>query len=271
MMAVTAQAQSRRNIKRNDIVVPTLEGIHESAANYTNVTTYHVDSFQAAQSSTARNLWYSIAADATLPALTGITLAVSSSSGSDTTPKAVTIEYIDTSFDIATAVATVLVGQSETTTTITDAIRVIDAYQSAGTAFAGSVYIYDASEASITAGVPQTAGKILGRITLLDGSLRNSFSYVPRNYEGFIERWSGYTSIGEVDDGAIFRLQYRPTGTVYWILLDDTYLGVNDVFERVYAKPLFVPEKADIRVVTDATSATLIVGSSYDLMIYNEP
>lgn len=180
---------------------------------------------------------------------TAAALHVSSSSASDTFD--VEIIGLDADWNPQTVIQT-LVGQTETTVGTTETwIRVFSIRNVGAVVAVGDIYCY--LDDTVTAGVPQTQGKI--QLKMLIGYERSMAARlsVPVGKTGHIVQWGGFTSAAAASE---IRLMYRQFGEIACIR---RVLNVYSNGEMIdYIIPLPCIAKSDIFLV--ATGNGIISG-----------
>lgn len=123
----------------------------------------------------------------------GFTVGVSSGNAADTAlgtgARTVEVDAIDTD-GVPRTIPLALAGQTKVSDTlyVGKIIRIVDVRImtfGTGLANAGIVYVYDASD-TVTAGVPQTAGKIFDSIPVGENQCRNGYLYVPKGCKAMV-------------------------------------------------------------------------------------
>ena len=200
----------------------------------------------------------------TLPT-TGITIGVSSADAKDTAAgvgaRTVKLGLLDDDYVLHYETLT-LAGTTEVNTTRTDIIRVLSAevltVGSEGDN-AGIIYIYDGSD-TVTAGVPQTATKIFGRISAGDNQMLIGMFTVPAGETWRLLEFAVY----QRDKSATLRygvsqVQCRLYGGVWLTNPMPSFTsdspGICD-FAHYPDLAMTFPEKTDVRVQANMLAAT---------------
>lgn len=164
-------------------------------------------------------------------------LKVSSSSASDTFD--VTITGLDADWNLQTVTQT-LAGQTETAVGTTETwIRVWKMLNASAVAAVGDVYCY--LDDTVTAGVPQTQGKIQLKMPVgYERSLAARLS-VPLGKTGYIMQWGGFISAAAASE---INLVYRSFGEIAEARRAINVYSNGEMIQ--YVKPLVCAAKSDI-------------------------
>lgn len=159
-------------------------------------------------------------------------MSISSSAAADTAID-ITIDYIDTNWEAQTVTVATdgADGRTETSTGVS-MLRVNKVTNASGTALAGDLYVYETSD-TVTAGVPDTAAKVHGKIDIgRDASQMGKYS-VPLHYDAYITDY--WASINNDAGWARMAMYYRPYGGVFQVKPE---FGLDEVRSKfMYIKP----------------------------------
>lgn len=119
---------------------------------------------------------------------------------------------------------------------------------------AGIVYVYDTSD-TVTAGVPQTAAKIYGHMTVGDNRTNQAMVTVPLGKSYVLKK----ITLGQYDTAARyarFQLKVKEFGGVDKIYpLPGLCTAATTAFERAFDVPMVFPEKTEIALQCAASAA----------------
>jgi hypothetical protein len=244
---------------------PFNKGIKNSPASCVPVTLHG----QAAGVTSEVDLWPQNA-NRTFPT-SAFTLAVSSGSTDDvktsgTGAWTVEVDVLDTAY-AAHTITLNLNGRTKVSDTLYVAgllrvndIRVTDV--GTGLKNAGVIYAYDASD-TVTNGVPQTATKIFGMISVGDNIARGAFYTVPAGCEMQIDKIRGgfnETSVASRSGIMVLR-QHRLVGTkriAFDMPIAGQITNSTGAIQIDLTNRLVVPEKTDITIRATASAASTI-------------
>jgi hypothetical protein len=190
----------------------------------------------------------------TLPT-TAVLFGYSSSAAADaaagTGARTIRVTLIDGSGNLVTEDVT-LNGQTKVNSSFLTCLRVLDMEvltAGSGGVSAGDIYAYDATD-TVTAGVPQTATKIFGKITTGQTESMGGHYTIPKGYIGKIEQFTGcYPDITATAKYGYVDLQYKPyLGTLwkrYAVLGVGAGAGAISYSEKI---PENIPELTDLRI-----------------------
>lgn len=202
----------------------------------------------------------------TLPS-TAVTIGVSSSDAKDTAAgvgaRTIKLKLLDGNYAYAEETLTLL-GQTEVDTTGTY-LRVLGAeVLTAGSELdnAGIIYVYDASD-TVTAGVPQTATKIFGRIAAGENIMNDGSFTVPAGKTWRIRRLmvNGFDST-TTEKSTHCQFQYREYGSVFKTIPLGAFGGGDSAGRAMFewapiVGDLVFDEKTDVRVQAKSSAAML--------------
>lgn len=217
------------------------------------------------------DVWNAASKAATQTLLTTAAAMSISTSAAGDNGESMTVVYLDTNWNIQTAVVTfdATDGRNEEPTTIT-AVRILEMYNHTATAYVGDAYIYETSD-TVTGGVPDTATKTHGKIEIGAERMQSTHYTIPAGYTGQII--SGYVAENSDSGFARFGLYIRPYGDVFQVQHE---IGVNNTgssFATIpLTAPIHVPEKADIKIVCNEVEADdTDVSAGYQLILIPNP
>jgi len=190
------------------------------------------------------------------------------SSSSDTDTQDVTIDGLDSSYELVTQTIT-LTGQTRKALD-TSLIRVFRAYNTNSADFDGEVYIY--KNGATTDGVPDTLTDIRAKIIEGTNQTEMAIYTIPAGKTGFFIQ--GYVGVSKITTSeAEFVYYVRPFGGVFQIKgrIAQSTIG-NGYWIYKYGIPLAVPEKADVKItcVNVGANGTGVVGGFDILLVDNE-
>lgn len=186
--------------------------------------------------------------------------SISSSNVGD--DQVIRISGIDTNWDSVEQTVT-LDGQTRVALA-TSLIRVFRMANEGTTDIAGNVYCY--VNGAITAGVPDTASTVRAIIKNSDNQTSMSMSSIPRNMKGYFQDFFASISQkkGQNSDIDIF---IRPFGKVFQLKHRASILadGTSHIEGRL-RNPIEIPEKSDIVIRADSSTANGAVAAGYSII-----
>ena len=186
---------------------------------------------------------------------------ISSSNAGDT--EVIKVDYLDENWDQQTINVT-LDGQNKTRIGTTETMIRIQGAKNAGSAdLLGDVYIYE--DDTLTAGVPDTATKVRGKMSIGHGALLNAKVAIPNGKVGFmVER----TLTASISTSLDILLLAREFGKVY-VVDRHPHLSLNSIVGPVLL-PSIYRAKTDIKFRASASAANSLLGVSFSILLIDE-
>lgn len=218
-----------------------------------------IEAYNATIGTSKEDLWSQSGLQTWIP--TAAALSISSSSASDSD--------VDVSVEVLLANWTTTIwtintdGQTQTDIeSATPAIRVNRAWVSGATASVGKIYIYEKSEGTVTAGVPQTASKIHAVIEIADQETKHAWWSIPVGYEGYVIDWQVDTLVAVVITNL---LEVREFGGVF---ISKDRLRVN-AQSKGKTKVIMIkcPPKSDVKITSVSASGSNLVDGELALAL----
>lgn len=188
---------------------------------------------------------------------------ISSSNASDTNVE-VTVEGISNTWVLQTAVITFTSGQSQQTLGAgLSWIRINRAWVSGSTPSVGDLYIAESD--TLTLGVPDTAAKVRGKLTIINQQTELARYAIPVGYTGFLFDHavsSGYTSTVKT---ANTLAKIREFGGVFRKMWGANTTG--NTVPKNYLFPLVILEKSEIKYTAISDIAGAKVEVNFTLLV----